>query len=240
MVRAGLFEDVDIVLHWHPGSSNSANAGSSLANKSAKFRFYGAASHAAAAPDKGRSALDGVEAMNVMVNMLREHIPMESRIHYVITRGGEAPNVVPAFAEVYYYVRHPEVEVMKSLFEKVVKVAEGAALGTNTRMEYEIIHGIYNLLPNKTISEVMYKNLELVGGVSYDQKELAFAKKVAESYDANEETISSSTKIEPFTVTTRGRGGSTDVGDISWIVPTAGMRAATWVSGTSFRNALEL
>ena len=233
MVRAGLFEDVDIVLHWHPGSSNSANAGSSLANKSAKFRFYGAASHAAAAPDKGRSALDGVEAMNVMVNMLREHIPMESRIHYVITRGGEAPNVVPAFAEVYYYVRHPEVEVMKSLFEKVVKVAEGAALGTNTQMEYEIIHGIYNQLPNKTISEVMHKNLEFVGGVAYDQEELAFAKKVAESYGANEETISSSTKIEPFTVTTRGRGGSTDVGDISWIVPTAGMRAATWVSGTS-------
>jgi len=233
MVRAGLFEDVDIVLHWHPGSSNSASAGSSLANKSAKFRFYGAASHASAAPDKGRSALDGVEAMNVMVNMLREHIPMESRIHYVITRGGEAPNVVPAFAEVYYYVRHPEVEVMKSLFEKVVKTAEGAALGTNTQMEYEIIHGIYNLLPNKTISEVMHKNLELVGGVEYDQEELIFAKKVAESYDTNEEISSSSMKIEPFTVTTRGTGGSTDVGDISWIVPTAGMRTATWVSGTS-------
>lgn len=233
MVRAGLFDDVDIVLHWHPASLNSANASSSLANKSAKFRFYGAASHAAAAPDKGRSALDGVEAMNVMVNMLREHIPMESRIHYVITSGGEAPNVVPAFAEVYYYVRHPEVEIMKSLFEKVVKVAEGAALGTNTEMEYEIIHGIYNLLPNKTISEVMHKNLEFVGGFKYDQEEMAFAKKVAESYGAKEEVISSSTKIEPFTVTTRGRGGSTDVGDISWIVPTAGMRAATWVSGTS-------
>jgi aminobenzoyl-glutamate utilization protein B len=104
MVREGLMDDVDAILHWHPGNENSADASSSLANKSGKFRFYGKASHASSAPDQGRSALDGVEAMNMMVNMMREHIPMESRIHYVITRGGEAPNVVPAYAEVYYYV----------------------------------------------------------------------------------------------------------------------------------------
>ena len=137
MARAGLLDDVDAVLHWHPGSSNSAGATSSLANKSAKFRFYGEASHAAVSPERGRSALDGVEAMNYMVNLMREHVPQETRIHYVITSGGEAPNVVPAFAEVFYYVRNPDVANVKTIFEKVVKAAEGAALGTNTEMDYE-------------------------------------------------------------------------------------------------------
>lgn len=130
MVKAGLFDDVDAVLHWHPSSGNSADAASSLSNKSAKFRFYGKASHAAGAPQYGRSALDGVEAMNHMVNMMREHIPAESRIHYVITEGGDAPNVVPAFAEVFYYCRHPDMAMVKQNFEWIVKAAEGAALGT--------------------------------------------------------------------------------------------------------------
>ena len=165
LVRAGLFDDVDAVLHWHPSSNNNANPGSSLANKSAKFRFYGESSHAAASPERGRSALDGVESMNQMVNMLREHVPQETRIHYVITSGGEAPNVVPAFAEVFYYVRNPEVANVKAIFERVVKAAQGAAIGTETTMDYEIIHGLYNLLPNETLSEVMYKNLVSVGGM---------------------------------------------------------------------------
>jgi aminobenzoyl-glutamate utilization protein B len=107
---------VDAVLHWHPSSGNSADAASSLANKSAKFRFYGAAAHAAGAPWFGRSALDGVEAMNYMVNMMREHVPAESRIHYIITKGGDAPNIVPAFAEVFYYCRHPEMEMVRQNF----------------------------------------------------------------------------------------------------------------------------
>jgi len=233
MVREGLFDNVDVVLHWHPSSSNGANAASSLSNKSAKFRFYGQASHAAAAPQRGRSALDGVEAMNHMVNMLREHVPMESRIHYVITRGGEAPNVVPAFAEVYYYNRHPEMEQVKSLFNRVVLAAEGAATGTETRMEYEVIHGLYNVLPNETLSRIMYRNLQKVGGVHYDQEEINFAKEIITSYGASEDTIASSQRIAPFKVITRGRGGSTDVGDVSWTVPTAGLRTATWVPGTS-------
>ena len=169
MVRAGLFDDVDAVLHWHPSNKNGANAASSLANKSAKFRFYGSPAHAAGAPEKGRSALDGVEAMNYMTNLLREHIPMESRIHYVITRGGEAPNVVPAFSEVFYYVRHPEMKQVVSLFERVVHAARGAAMGTGTTMEFEVIHGNFNVLPNESIARVMHKNLEIVGGVAYDQ-----------------------------------------------------------------------
>jgi len=150
MVRAGLFDDVDAVLHWHPSSGNAANAASSLSNKSAKFRFYGIASHAAGSPWNGRSALDGVEAMNYMVNLMREHVPAESRIHYVITSGGEAPNVVPEFAEVFYYTRHPEMKWVKQIFDRVAKAAEAAAAGTETKMEYEVIHGLYNVLPNET------------------------------------------------------------------------------------------
>ena len=233
MVREGLFADVDAVLHWHPGSSNSASASSSLANKSAKFRFYGIASHAAASPWNGRSALDGVEAMNYMINMMREHVPAEARIHYVITKGGEAPNVVPAYAEVFYYVRHPDAPTVKNLFERVVKAAEGAAMGTGTKMEYEVIHGLYNLLPNETLAEMMYTNLNKVGGVAYTAEEKAFGEKIIASYEFTKADINTASQIEPYEVVMTGQGGSTDVGDVSWVVPTAGMRAATWVPGTS-------
>ncbi|MFY0688776.1 MAG: amidohydrolase [Cyclobacteriaceae bacterium] len=232
MVRAGLFDDVDAVLHWHPGNSNNANPGASLANKSAKFRFYGEASHAAASPERGRSALDGVEAMNHMVNMLREHVPEATRIHYVITKGGEAPNVVPAFAEVFYYVRNPEVSNVKTIFEKVVKCAEGAALGTNTEMKYEVIHGLYNLLPNETLSEIMYKNLQEVGGVEYSSDDVQFGEKILATY-SGDYALSSANEIQPYMIQSGKSFGSTDVGDVSWAVPTAGMSAATWVPGTS-------
>ncbi len=231
MVRGGLFEDVNAVLHWHPGSQNSANASSSLANKSAKFRFYGQAAHAAGAPERGRSALDGVEALNFMVNMMREHVPADSRIHYVITRGGEAPNVVPAFAEVFYYTRHPEMQMVREIFDRVVKAAEGAALGTGTRMEYEVIHGIFNVLPNETLSQLMHQNLKLVGGINYNETEKAFAEKIMTTYQTKA-TLESANVVQPFEIYRKGRGGSTDVGDVSWVVPTAGMRAATWVPGT--------
>ena len=233
MVKAGLFEDVDAVLHWHPSNNNSADASSSLANKSAKFRFKGIASHAAGSPQNGRSALDGVEAMNHMVNLMREHVPSETRIHYVITRGGEAPNVVPAFAEAFYYVRHPEADMVKELFERVVKAAEGAALGTETQMEYEVIHGLYNLLPNETLAEQMYSNLQKVGGVRYTEEETKFAQQLMESYEFVRADLRTASIIQPYRVHLRGRGGSTDVGDVSWVVPTAGLRTATWVPGTS-------
>ena len=232
MVRAGLLDDVDAVLHWHPGSGNGASAASSLANKSAKFRFYGKASHAASSPQRGRSALDAVEAMNYMSNMMREHIHMESRMHYVITSGGEAPNVVPAYAEVFYYVRHPEMQEVRKLFDRLVRTAEGAAIGTETKMEYEVIHGVYNLLPNETLSEVMYKNLLTVGGVEYTKVEEEFAKKIISTFDREGLAPSDAKEISPYTVSNRGKGGSTDVGDVSWMVPTAGMRSATWVPGT--------
>jgi aminobenzoyl-glutamate utilization protein B len=231
MVRAGLFDDVDAVLHWHPSSINSANASSSLANKSAKFRFYGKAAHAAGAPERGRSALDGVEAMNYMVNLMREHVPSDARIHYVITRGGEAPNVVPAFAEVFYYTRHPEMRMVREIFDRVAKAAEGAAMGTGTRVEYEVIHGLYNVLPNETLSRLMHNNLKTVGGVKYNEEEKAFAKKIMTTYKTKA-ILESANYVQPFQVIRRGAGGSTDVGDVSWAVPTAGMSSATWVPGT--------
>lgn len=231
LVRAGLFEDVDAVIHWHPASVNAASPGTSLANKSAKFKFYGIATHAAAAPERGRSALDAVEAMDNMVNMMREHVPEKTRIHYVITKGGTAPNIVPEFAEVYYYVRHPAMGQVKSIFERVVNAAKGAALGTDTRMEYEVIHGIYNLQPNETLSKIMYKNLTEVGGVTYNPEETTFAEKIIATYDGKLPP-SAAQKVMPYTGIDRPRG-STDVGDISWVVPTAGMAAATWVPGTS-------
>lgn len=230
MVRAGLFDDVDAVLHWHPASVNAASPSSSLANKSAKFRFYGVASHAAAAPERGRSALDAVEAMNIMANMLREHVPEKTRIHYIITKGGTAPNIVPEFAEVYYYVRHPQMAQVKTIFNRIVKTAEGAATGTETRMEYEVIHGLYNLLPNEVLAQLMFKNLSLVGGVSYNEEEKAFAQEIIATYNGKQ-TPEDATKIMPYATSDKPRG-STDVGDISWTVPTVGMAAATWVPGT--------
>ena len=232
MVRAGLFDDVDVALHWHPGSQNAANPGSSLANKSAKFRFYGEASHAAASPERGRSALDGVEAMNHMVNLLREHVPQETRIHYVITRGGEAPNVVPAFAEVFYYTRNPDVNNVKEIFSRVVQCAEGAALGTGTKMQYEVIHGLYNLLPNETLSKVMHSNLKMVGGVEYSAQDLSFGKEILATYKGDY-SLESAAEVQPYSNLPRRSAGSTDVGDVSWAVATAGMSAATWVPGTS-------
>jgi aminobenzoyl-glutamate utilization protein B len=233
MVRAGLFDDVDAVLHWHAGASNDASATSSLANKSAKFRFYGQSAHAAGAPWRGRSALDGVEAMNDMVNMLREHMEPASRIHYVITAGGSAPNVIPDFAEVYYYVRHPDSEEVRRLFDRVVKAAEGAALGTETRMEHEVIHGIYALLPNEALGRTMHANLSRVGGVSYTPEERRFAETIRTTFPADVPALESAGEVQPFVVEEVGSGGSTDVGDVSWAVPTAGLNTATWVPGTS-------
>lgn len=233
MARAGLFDNVDVVLHWHPSDGNSANAASSLANMSGKFRFYGASAHAAGAPEKGRSALDAVEAMNHMVNMMREHVTQETRIHYVITRGGSAPNVVPDFAEVYYYARHPDRAEVASVFERIVNAGKGAALGTDTRMEYEITGGVYNLLPLESLAKIMYANLNTVGGVTYTEEETAYAKKIQSSFVSTvKPPIDRSKTIDAFKNEGRS-GGSTDVGDVSWVVPTVGLRVATWVPGTA-------
>ena len=232
MVRAGLVNNVDAGIHWHPGNENGVTMTSALANSSAKFRFYGLSAHAAGSPENGRSSLDAVESMNYMVNLMREHVPQETRIHYVITSGGKAPNVVPDYAEVYYYVRHPKRDQVKQIFNRVVNAAKAAALGTETKMEYEIIGGTHDLLLNKSLAEVMQKNLVSVGGVIYTAEERAFAEKIQSSFNFKYPAVDEAANIKPLKVETDAGGGSTDVGDVSYAVPTVGLRAATWAPGT--------
>ena len=231
MARSGLFDHVDIVLHWHPGSVNHARPRTSNANKSVKIKYKGISAHAASAPHKGRSALDGVEALNMMTNLMREHIPQESRMHYVITKGGLAPNVIPEEAEVYYYIRHPDKDVVEELFLRVIKAAEGAAMGTETQMSYEVMHGNYSLMPNDTLQKIMHKNLEDRGGIKYTDAEAEYAKTIMKSFIDNDSEIGDQEEVLNYKMT-HGYG-STDVGDVSWLVPTAGARIATWVPGTS-------
>lgn len=231
MTRAGLFNDVDVALHWHPSSVNAANPGAALANKSAKFRFYGVSAHAAGAPERGRSSLDAVESMNYMVNMMREHIPQEARIHYVITDGGKAPNVVPDYAEVYYYARHNNRNVVIDIFNRIINAAKGAALGTDTQMEFEMIGGTHELLPNITLQKLMHNNLTQIGGYEFDANELEFANEITTSLGLKKLNTAFTTGVAPYTENARAYG-STDVGDVSFAVPTVGMGAATWVPGT--------
>ncbi len=231
MVRAGMFNDVDGVLHWHPGDGNNADASTCLAVMQGNFRFYGKTAHAAAAPDKGRSALDGIEAMNNMVNLMREHVDEKSRIHYVILKGGLAANVVPDFAETEYMVRHPNVAETKAIWERVIKAAEGAALGTGTTMKFEVTNGLYEILPNETLGKVMHANLERVGGVIYTPDELVFANKIRESFDGKLPPLSRASEVAPFKV--GYFPASSDVGDISYLVPTAALNTATWIPGTA-------
>ena len=183
MVRAGLFDDVDIALHWHPSDRNSAAASTTLANRSAKFRFSGQSAHAAGAPERGRSALDGVEAMNMMANMMHEHIPQDARMHYVITSGGEAPNVVPDFAEVFYYVRHPDPAGVEQIWARLENAARGAAMGTGTEVDWEVIHGNNPLLVNETLAKMMDSKLREFGGITYTDEEQQFAENIVSTFD---------------------------------------------------------
>ncbi len=231
MVRAGLFSDVDAVLHWHAGDQNDASPASSLAYISARFQFSGVSAHAAVSPERGRSALDGVEAMNFMQNMLREHVPEDSRMHYVITNGGSAPNVVPDLAEVWHRVRHPDVRRVTDIFGRLLDAAEGAALGTGTTVKHEVIAAVYPLLPNEVLARVMDRSLRRVGGVHYSADEKAFAENLQMSLPADVPSLSTVSEIQPFAI--KEPSGSTDVADVSWVVPTAGLRVATWVPGTA-------
>lgn len=230
LARAGLFDDVDIMLHWHPASSNSASPSTTTSNKSGRFTFHGKAAHAASAPDSGRSALDGVEAMNFMVNMMREHVPQTSRIHYVITDGGDAPNIVPEEAQVYYYVRHPKAEMVVQLFDRVVNAAQAAAMGTETTVDVEVMHGNYPVLPNRTLARLVDKNMRELGGISYSPAEKKFARELHATLLNPSQPLGSQEAILPFQF--RQTMGSTDVGDVSWLVPTVGFNTATWVPGT--------
>jgi len=234
MLRAGLFAGVDAVVQWHPADRNVVWGDSTLANINAKFRFRGVAAHAASAPDKGRSALDGVEAMNHMVNLMREHVPSDTRIHYVITQGGRAPNVVPDFAEVYYYARHPEMNVLDGIWERIVAAAKGAALGTGTTVDHEIMGAVWNVLPNQTLDDLQRANLQRVGGVRYSAEERAFAEQIRATLPSPLIPLDKATALwDPDRDGANKAVASTDVGDVSWQFPTAQLSTAAWVPGTS-------
>jgi aminobenzoyl-glutamate utilization protein B len=230
MIRAGLFSDVDAVVAWHPGDLNQVTRATTLANITAKFRFHGVSAHAAAAPEQGRSALDAVEAMDNMVNMMREHLPQETRIHYIITNGGKAPNVVPDFAEAYYYARHSDMRILDGVWGRIVNAGRGAALGTGTTVDVELMSAVYNVLPNDYLADVMQRALDRVGGVSYTATEERFATELRESLIGAVPPPGTEQKVMP--PETGVSSGSTDLGDVSWVVPMVAMTAATWVPGT--------
>ncbi|MEI9849761.1 MAG: amidohydrolase [Sphingomonas sp.] len=229
-VRDGAFADVDAVLHWHPADRNSAAQRRSQANISGKFRFRGVAAHASSAPDKGRSALDGVEIMNVAVNYLREHVPDGTRIHYIVSDGGSAPNVVPDRAESYYYVRHEDPAVVRAVMARVKDAASGAATASGTSVTFEATGGVFSILPNDTLGAVLQRNLVAVGGPGWSPEETAFAAAIARTLPSPGDLAAASRIESPDE--DGPSGGSTDVADVSWTVPTAGITVATWVPGT--------
>lgn len=232
MIRAGLFEDVDAAIGWHPSDANSADAASTLATIAATFRFGGAASHAAVAPDKGRSALDGLEAFDFMLNLMREHVPPETRIHYVIRKGGVASNIVPDVAEGEYQARHPDMRVLQGIWDRILKAADGAALGTGTTVGHHVTMSYWNVLPNETLTVVQHRNLVKVGGVQYSAEEQAFAERLRATLIGPPAAMESPAAVQPMKVGTVGPA-STDLGDVSWIVPTVEVEAATFVPGVA-------
>jgi aminobenzoyl-glutamate utilization protein B len=229
MIHAGLFKDVDAVLAWHPGDSNAVSLGSTLANNGGKFRFYGRASHAAAGPERGRSALDGAMIMLNAVEFLREHVPQETRIHYVITNGGSAPNVVPAFAEVSLVARHPNAQVLDGIWERIMKCAQAGALASETRMEFVQGTNYADTLPNDTLSEVLGRALRKAGGYQFTPQESAFAAEIQKTLEAAPRRDGPE-QVHVSRAESVGMA-STDAGDVSWVVPTGSMTAATFVPG---------
>jgi len=248
MVREGVFDGVDAVISHHPSSMNNAGLSSSNANNAVKFHYRGKTSHAAGSPEQGRSALDAVELMNIGVNFLREHVIQDARIHYVIEEGGGQPNVVPGYARSWYLIRAPERNQLEPIYERILKIAEGAALMTETELEVEFIKGIYNKVPSLTLSKVVTANMREIGAPTYTAEEMAFAGKVSESIsEASKRTTLWKTKRpgweDLMTVLMDGSvpdawndgevsHGSTDVSDVSWMTPTMEFSTATYILGT--------
>ncbi|MGC4191290.1 MAG: amidohydrolase [Thermomicrobiales bacterium] len=253
MARAGCFDDLDFALCWHPGQANAASGNTNLASDNLKFRFRGRTAHAAGNPETGRSALDAVELMNVGVNFLREHTIDAARIHYVITNGGGAPNVVPDDCEVWYYVRSPERYQVNELTDRIRKIAEGAALMTETTVTEEFISGIYNLLPNTTLVNHMTEVLHEIGPITFTDEEKAFAREIASAYPEAQRLGTIRKEHLPDNLLNAGmtgeiyppfgpdevRQGGTDVADVSWNTPTVQLRTACFplgVPGHSWAN----
>ena len=233
MVRAGLFRDVDVVLHWHPGDRNSVINGGALAITSAKFLFHGVAAHAAFAPDRGRSALDGVMLMGTGIEFMREHVPSNTRIHYIVSNGGAAPNIVPDTAELFLYARSPSLDTLDGIWGRIVKVGQGAAMMTETTLDVKILGSDNNIVANDALAKVAQNNLEEVGGFRYTADERHFAEQLQKSLPAGGAgDLGSTASIEPLRPFDPNEpAASTDVGDVSWNVPTIGFSAATFVPG---------
>ena len=254
MARDGMFRDLDAALTWHPGSTNEVTVGSYAACMQVEYSFHGVASHAAGSPDKGRSALDAAELMHVGVQFLREHIPPHSSVHYSITDGGGvSPNVVQAEAKTVFMVRSETVRKAKELLHRVNNIAQGAALMTDTQVTTRQIDGTASTVSNEALEQVMYENMQQVPIPAYTQEELAFAQVLHDTCPAAlPGTLSATNRdirafveektdggkramndfIIPYVPSTMSTPGSTDVGDVSWLTPTAQFTTATWVSGT--------
>jgi aminobenzoyl-glutamate utilization protein B len=240
MNRDGVFDGTDIMITWHPWDVNEVNYTSNLAMDNLKFRFYGKSAHAAAAPDSGRSALDAVELMDVAANFMREHVPQEARIHYVISKGGEAPNVVPNFAEVWYFIRSPrraEVDLMRSW---LIDISKGAAMMTQTRTDYRILTAVYEYLPNRTLAKAGDEIVKMIGAPAFTPEEQKFGASVIKAMGKKIEGDAYSTKVTTpdFTRTFPNvpvSKGSSDV-NFSWRFPSVEFHAAALAQTTPLHS----
>lgn len=248
MARAGAFDDVDVALNWHPACFTAVKAYQSLAVLRVKFRFHGLAAHASAAPHLGRSALDAVELMNVGANYLREHIPQGCQLHYAITNaGGPFPNVVQSEAEVIYYVRSESVVDAGVLLKRLEKVAQGAALMTETQMEVVPDYSCSNVVYNSVLDELLYEHVQRFGEVEFDQNDCDFASELRRSFSDEqirygiEKFQAPISKEQLFSDRIIPRAaqlwsGSSDVGDASWVAPTTSLYGACYAIGTEFHT----
>lgn len=254
MTREGCFDDVDIAFCWHPGDMNFVMGISTLSNLSVYFKFKGKPAHAAASPHLGRSALDAVELMNVGVNYLREHIVPDARVHYAVTNpGGSAPNVVQDETEVYYYIRAPKVYQAQEIYDRVCAIAKGAALMTGTKCEIIFSQGLSDYIPNKVLGQILHNNLTEVGAPNFNEEDLELAHKFRETLNESDiknmlmqvnlfqgpevaKTMKSkilSDFVGPYIHLEKAMPGSTDVGDVSYVVPTGQISVACNALGTT-------
>lgn len=244
MVRDGYFDDVDVALTWHPSSGNTVLNSGFLANVKVLFDFEGISSHAAASPELGRSALDGVELMNIGVNYLREHMIDDARIHYAITdAGGNAPNVVQAKAQVFYVIRAPKAQQVQELFERVKDVAKGAALMTGTKVTPRVTAGYSDYIANETLSKMMTEHAsDVLKRIEYSGAELEYAEKFQATLDTElkamqkmmnlSKDVMSQPILNGLMPPPKKLPGSSDVGDVSWVVPMAQFMGNCYAFGT--------
>ena len=235
MAKAGVFDDLDAVLDWHPGLETGVRNQPGRALNNFQVEFFGQAAHGAADPWNGRSALDAVELMNYGVNMMREHIRPEARIHYVIPSAGDAPNVVPEYARVWYFVREADRKKVQEYYNWILKIAEGAALGTRTTHKVMLITGVHELLLNRPLQEAMQANLEHVGGPKYGEQDQEFARELQRSLGLEEKGLD--TEVKPLAAESEPvSGGSTDVAEVSYIAPTVSVRVTSAAAGVPWHS----